>query len=321
VGIQEAGETKMTDRRFRCLTVFTIAFGMAMLASNQAIPQSALEKKMRIKAANEKKKADAAAKKAKAGERPQREADAAASADSPSQVKATEAQKAGPKKKLRDWHVGDPLPTDDFGGGFTLEKNYNADRPFSAAQDNGQPAAEGSYEYLKQQVLEIKRGQRPGGYSKPAVEMRQRAVDNLKALGPAASDAVPALAWAAVNERDTYVKRRAIEILGDIGGMLGIVVVSGTLLQPGNDPETAQATEDALLKLLPAVGSRLTMNDAKMHDSGNERVSPAIERAWAASGITQDDIAREIDRRAPPLCRPLPMRRRRLPVAKFRHFA
>jgi hypothetical protein len=45
------------------------------------------------------------------------------------------------------------------------------------------------------------------------------------------------------------------------------------------------------------------MNDAifllQVHDSGNERISPAIESAWAASGITQDDIAREIDRRAP----------------------
>ena len=29
---------------------------------------------------------------------------------------------------------------------------------------------------------------------------------------------------------------------------------------------------------------------------GNERVSPAIESAWAASGITQDDIAREMSR-------------------------
>ena len=154
----------MTDRRICCLTVFTIALGMAMLASNQAIPQSAAEKKLRIKAANEKKKADAAAKKAKAGERPQREADAAASADSPSQDKATEAQKASPKKKLRDWHVGDPLPTDDFGGGFTLQKNYNPDSPARAAKDNDQPAAEGTYEYLKQQVLELKRGQGPGGY-------------------------------------------------------------------------------------------------------------------------------------------------------------
>jgi hypothetical protein len=58
VGIQEAGDTKMTDRRICCLTVCTIAFGMAMLASNQAIPQSATDKKMRIKAANEKRKTD-----------------------------------------------------------------------------------------------------------------------------------------------------------------------------------------------------------------------------------------------------------------------
>lgn len=109
--------------------------------------------------------------------------------------------------------------------------------------------------------------------------------------------------WSATDERDAYVRRKAIEILGDIGGMLGVVAVSGTLLQPDNDPETAKAAEDSLLKLLPTVGSSLTMDDAifllKVHDSGNERISPAIESAWAASGITQDDIAREIDRRSP----------------------
>jgi hypothetical protein len=279
LGIWETGESKMTDIRIRCFTVLTIALGMATLASNQAIPQSAVEKKMRTKAANEKKKADAAAKKAKAGERPQLE------------------------KMLRDWHFGDSLPTDNFGGGFALQKNYDPDSPSRTATDNDQPPpAEGTYEYLKQQVVELKRGQRPGGYSKGAVEKRQRAVDNLKALGPAAIDAVPALGWAAVNERDKYVKRRAMEILGDIGGMLGMVAVSETLLQPGNDPETAKAAEDSLLNLLPAVGSGLTMNDAiflwEVHRLGNERVSPAIESAWAASGITQDAMARETKRRA-----------------------
>jgi hypothetical protein len=57
----------MTNSRIRCFTVLTIAFGIAMLASNQAIAQRASQNKMRIKAANQKKKADAAAKKAKAG--------------------------------------------------------------------------------------------------------------------------------------------------------------------------------------------------------------------------------------------------------------
>ena len=63
----------MTRSRVRCLTVLTIAFGIAMLASNQAIAQTPLgptpsqNKKMRIKAANDKKKADATAKKAEAG--------------------------------------------------------------------------------------------------------------------------------------------------------------------------------------------------------------------------------------------------------------
>jgi hypothetical protein len=274
----------MTDSRIRRLTVFTVALGMAMLAFNQVIAQSAAEKRARIKAANEKKKADAAAKKAEAAATPK-------------------AQKASPKKKPQDWHVGDPIPTDDFGGGFGLQKNYDPEKAAREATENQQPAAEGTYEYLKQQVLEIKRGQRPGGYTKTNVAKRQQAVDYLKTLGPAAVDAIPALAWSATEERDAYVRRKAIDILGNIGGMLGVVAVSGTLLQPDNDPETAKAAEDSLLKLLPAVGSSLTMNDAifllKVHDAGNERISPAIESAWAASGITQDDIAKEIERRAP----------------------
>jgi hypothetical protein len=66
-------EIKMTDSRIRCSTVLTIAYGIAMLASNQAIAQTPLgptqsqNKKIRIKSANEKKKADAAAKRAEAG--------------------------------------------------------------------------------------------------------------------------------------------------------------------------------------------------------------------------------------------------------------
>jgi hypothetical protein len=268
LSILKPEETKMTDRRIRCITVLTFGFGISILASNQAFPESAAEKNLRIQATNERKKADAAAKKAKV--------------------------------TIRAWHFGDPLPTDDFGGGFTLQKNYDPDRRERAAISNAQPSEVASYEYLKQQVLELKRGQRPGGFSKPAVERRQQAVDNLKALGPEASDAVPALTWSAMNERDAYVKQGAIEILGEIGGMLGVVAVSGTFLKPDEAPEIAKAAETALLKLLPAVGSSLTMNDAifllKVHDSGNELVSRAIESAWEARGFTQAAIAQEIQR-------------------------
>ncbi len=291
--IREARETKMTDRRIRCLTVFTIAFGMAMSACEPASAQSAAEKRARIKAANEKKKADAAAKK---------KADEAPNGDRKQPANQKD-QKAGPKKKPQDWHVGEPIPTDDFGGGFVLEKNYDPEKAERERKENAQPAAEGTYLYLKQQVLEIKGGQRPGGYTKRAVEKRQRAVDNLKKLGPAAADAIPALAWSATDERDAYVRRAAIEILGDIGGMLGAVAISGTLLQPDKDPETAKVAEESLLKLLPVVGGSLTMNDAifllMVHDAGNERIASAIESAWAASGITQNDIAKEIERRSP----------------------
>ena len=77
--------------------------------------------------------------------------------------------------------------------------------------------------------------------------------------------------------------------------MPGIVAVSETLIQPGNDPETAKAAEESL----PTIGKRLTRNDAifllRVHNWGNERVSAAIENAWAARGITQDDIAKEMD--------------------------
>lgn len=271
------------------LAVFAIAFGFAMSAPDRAIAQTAAEKRARIKAANDKKKAEAAAKKkAEAGERQQATA---------------KAQKESAKKKPQDWHVGEPVPTDDFGGGFTLQKNYDPEKSERERKELEQPAEPGTYLYLKQQVWEIKRGQRPGGYTRPNIEKRLQAIDKLKKLGPAAADAIPALAWSATDERDASVRRGAIDILGDIGGMLGVVAVSGTLLQPDKDPETAKVAEESLLRLLPVVGSSLTMNDAiflsMVHNSGNERISPAIESAWAASGITQDDIAKEIERRNP----------------------
>ena len=65
-----------------------------------------------------------------------------------------------------------------------------------------------------------------------------------------------------MNERDTYVKRRAIEILGEIGGMLGVVALARRSSNQATTPETTKAAEDSLLKLLSAVGSSLTMNDA-----------------------------------------------------------
>ena len=123
-------------------------------------------------------------------------------------------------------------------------------------------------------------------HSKEAV-----AVGKIQALGPAA------LAWAAENDSDADVKRKAIERLGEIGGLRGIAAIGRTLLQPGIDPETAKAAEDSLLKLLPAVGSSLTPNTSfllyDVHRLGNKRVSPAIESAWEASGFKQYFTAKE----------------------------
>jgi len=244
--------------------------------------------------------------------------------------------------------------------------------------------------------------------SRMPARRREQAVDRLQALGPAALPAVPVLAEAALDEgeNDEYVKRKAIEILGEIGGMQGVLATGRVLLMEDksgylgfqlspmvdwqeqisgfqNDspaekaglkegdvvvkiqdkpitrvadligivnfrrdrsrrgadicsveqmPETkpgdkvsvtvkrddmektftiklgtkpneiVKAAEDSLLKLLPAVGNRLTMGDAiflmKVHQAGNKRVSPAIESAWAASGITRDAIVTEINKPA-----------------------
>lgn len=312
----------MTDRRIRWLTVFA-AFAISMLACNQAIAQSALDKKMPTRAGLEKKPDAAAAVNSPSKDKaptedngPPRDnvppKDYGPPEDKPTAVNqkdqrkevtkpATRAQKAIPKKKLPAWHVGDAFPTDDFGGGFVLKKNYDADRPWTGVNDKGEQLGVGTYDYLKQQVKEIKRGQRPGGNSQPAVEERRKAADNLKALGLGAIEAVPALAWSAVNERDGYVKRKAIEILGEIGGMLGIVAVSDTLLLPDPDVETVQAAEDALVKLIPTVGKTLTMNDAmflaRLQDTGNENVSSVIETTLAGSRFTKAVMEQEIKRR------------------------
>jgi hypothetical protein len=141
--------------------------------------------------------------------------------------------------------------------------------------------------------------------------LRRQAADNLKALGPVAVAAVPELANAALNDDDTGVKRAALAALGEIGmpnatGVLGpynqaVDALGQTLLRTG-DPETAKAAEDSLLKLLPVVGKRLTMDNAilllQVHESGNKRVAPAINSAWAAKGVTQDAVVKEMYRRA-----------------------
>lgn len=312
----------MTDRRIRSLAVFT-AFGISMLACDQAIAQTALDKNMPIRAGIG-KKPDAAADAnvppkdqaptddngpprdnapPKVNALPEDKPPAGNPKDQPKGVTkpATKGQKGGPKKKLPAWHVGDAFPTDDFGGGFVLKKNYDADRTWVGVNDKGEQLGVGTYEYLKQQVKEIKRGQRPGGYSQPAVEERRKAADNLKALGQGAVEAVPALAWSAVNERDGEVKRKAIEILGEIGGMLGVVAISDTLLLPDPDAETIQAAEDALVKLIPTVGPSLTMNDAmflaRLQDAVNENVSAAIETTLAGSKFTKAVLEQEIKRR------------------------
>jgi hypothetical protein len=224
-------------------------------------------------------------------------------------AKAAKEQAATAKEKGRPQQGAGRLSTVktiadaySMGGPPTLKKRYNPNRPLRAAEDNGDPPAEGTEEYLAQQIFILRSGQGLGAHSKQAFQRREQAVDNLKALGAAARPAVPALAWAATNDRDPYVKRRAIEVLGEIGGLLGIRAVGRTLLQPGNNLEITRRAEDSLLKLLAAVGDGLTMNDAiflwEVHRLGNKRVSPAIERAWAASGITQDAIAREINKPA-----------------------
>src|SRR5262249_40573244 len=63
----------------------------------------------------------------------------------------------------------------------------------------------------------------------------------------------------------------------------------------------AKAAEDSLQKLLPFVGRRLTMDSAmlllQVHESGNQRVAPAIESAWAACALTKEAVANEPNKR------------------------
>ena len=190
--------------------------------------------------------------------------------------------------------------------GPSLKKHDNADKPLRAAEENDHPPAEEADQYVKQQIQDLESGRRLVGLSNEDIQRRERAVDNLKALGPAAIPAVPALAWAAVNVREKGVKQKAIELLGEIGGLQGVAAICQSLdpIDRSYDYSTYMAGEDSLLKLLPAVGSSLTMDDAislwevlHAHPSGQKRLPPAIESAWEASGIKPAAMANEILRR------------------------
>jgi HEAT repeat protein len=160
-------------------------------------------------------------------------------------------------------------------------------------------------------------------------KLRRQAADNLKVLGPEAVAAVFDLANAVLKDVDTEVKRTAIEALGEIGMPKGIWYVrngaqirtiyeydsSGAVSYAGHpaigalvqtllkteDPDLGIAAEDALVKLLPTVRKRLTMDDAillwQVQASGNKRVAPAIESAMAIFQVAQEAIAKEANKR------------------------
>ena len=92
-----------------------------------------------------------------------------------------------------------------------------------------QRAAEEADQYLKQQIQDLELGRRLVNLSKEDIQRREQAVDNLKALGPAAMPAVPALAWAAVNVHQTVVAGKAIELLSEIGGIQGVAPICQSL--------------------------------------------------------------------------------------------
>ena len=98
-------------------------------------------------------------------------------------------------------------------------------------------------------------------------------------------------------EQAAAEEKQAIDDAKEIAAV-GELRASGRKLLPRakhETPERIKAAEDKLLQLLPALGSGLTMDDATflmdVHRSGNKRVSPAIERAWAASKVIQAWIA------------------------------
>ncbi len=203
------------------------------------------------------------------------------------------------------------------------EENKIAEANRQAAERAAAAAA--TDEYIKQQIRELEAGRKEfemrfAGWS----PRREQAVDNLKALGPAALPAVPTLILITLNDEMWGVKRRAIELLGEIGGLRGMLAIGRALEKYGYDSEVIEfaeatppdwrgrnlrsyqnevvkAAEDALAKMLPAVCRELTMDDAiflfDLHRLGSKRVSPAIERAWAASGLNTDAVVKEINRR------------------------
>jgi len=201
----------------------------------------------------------------------------------------------------------------------------------SRSKESGMNRAE-TERYVEEQIEDLAPSH--PGMARSRTVLRRQAADNLKAIGPAAVAAVPGLAAVAVNDADALVKRKTIEALGEIGGPQGIHAIGLTLLQT-SDPEIVTAAEDALLKLLPAIRTgprtdrkiigmgpldpqqraaymkrlpklpfsspRLTNDDAifllQVYNSGNQRVAPAIESAWAASGFNRLVVANEIKRR------------------------
>ena len=159
--------------------------------------------------------------------------------------------------------------------------------------------------FIAQQIVIIKTQRDP--------LVRRQAADNLTALGRAkcsrAVAAVPELANSVVNDFDAEVQRKAIEAIGEIGLPNGkgiryardpaIIALSVTLVSAS--PELAVAAEDGLLKYLPTVGKRLSLDDARLlfevHASGNKRVAPVIERALATLALGMEEAAKEQTKR------------------------
>jgi hypothetical protein len=189
--------------------------------------------------------------------------------------------------------------------------------------------------YVEKQIEDLAPA-RPG-FSRTRIYLRREIADNLKALGPAAIDAVPALNAVVLVDEDTLVKRKIVKALGEIGGPQGIYAIGMTLLQTRN-PEVFAAAEDALVKLLPAIrkgprtdksvigpelapldpekraaylkrkakmtpfsSTRMSMDEAiflfQLNGAVNEPVSSAIENAWKSSGFSKAGVASEIKRR------------------------
>jgi hypothetical protein len=194
----------------------------------------------------------------------------------------------------------------------------------SRSTESGMTAAE-ILLYVAQQLRDIKK-------HRGDPELRRQAADNLKELGPEAVAAVPELANVVLEDADTEVKRTAMEALGEIGMPKGMWYVrnpvpggqvltiyaydsSGNVSYAGHpaigalvhtllrteDPQLGVVAEDALVKLLPTIRKRLTMDDAillrEVQASGNKRLAPAIDSALAIFAVAQEAIAKEADKR------------------------